>query len=237
MSDIDYLWHRGELEDWELALSRYWSFVKEENRGLEKQMQELDPSLVMNMNAVEWYRFLHDEYFRWKYTDARYYKWTTKHLGKYLTNNALDELDRIKAQLFGKAAYKKHIFDGRDIELGLKIGNQIHGLGIPGASGLLSLLFPRHFGTVDQFVVKALCRVHDHPELEKVRRMYTKIEKSQSLSPRDGVVLVTLMRQKADELNQRFSKDYFTPRLVDMVLWACREDLCKKPARKTRCGS
>ena len=44
MSDIDYLWHRGVLKDWELALRRYWSFVRPENLGLEKQMQALNRS-------------------------------------------------------------------------------------------------------------------------------------------------------------------------------------------------
>jgi hypothetical protein len=38
----------------------------------------------------------------------------------------------------------------------LKTAGEIKGLGIPGASGLLSVMYPAEFGTVDQFVVKAL---------------------------------------------------------------------------------
>ncbi len=38
----------------------------------------------------------------------------------------------------------------------LKITTEIHELGIASASGLLSILFPEYFGTVDQFAVEQL---------------------------------------------------------------------------------
>jgi hypothetical protein len=50
-------------------------------------------------------------------------------------------------------------FDRNNIQTRLSIVTDIHGLGIAGASGLLAVLFPSHFGTVDQFLVKALLKI------------------------------------------------------------------------------
>ncbi len=41
------------------------------------------------------------------------------------------------------------------------------GLGFAGASGLLALLYPQKFGTVDQFVVKTLRNVPTLPTWER----------------------------------------------------------------------
>ena len=53
----------------------------------------------------------------------------------------------------------------------LNNARRIKGLGIAGASGLLSLLFPKYFGTVDQFVVKRLLEISnlkEHDVLTKI---------------------------------------------------------------------
>jgi hypothetical protein len=51
------------------------------------------------------------------------------------------------------------------------IASQIRGLGTAGASGLLALMYPTHFGTVDQFVVKGLQQVDDLLEKAALGRM------------------------------------------------------------------
>ena len=51
-----------------------------------------------------------------------------------------------------------------------KITIQIHGLGTAGVSGLLAVLFPEHYGTIDQFVVYALRKL-ELPEQSVLEKM------------------------------------------------------------------
>lgn len=85
-----------------------------------------------------------------------------------------------------------------------------------GASGLLSVMFPREFGTVDQFVVKGLLKVEgigaeERAALEKMN--------PEGLRVKDGELLVRMLREKARENNELFGTERWTPRKVDMVLW------------------
>lgn len=78
--------------------------------------------------------------------------------------------------------------------------------------------FPRQkFATVDQFVVKALCQIPELPERSKLERM-----KPEGLTLADGRILTEIMQRKATENNQIFVTDFWTPRKIDMVLWASR---------------
>jgi len=72
---------------------------------------------------------------------------------------------------------------------------RIRGLGTAGASDLLAVLFPNDFGTVDQFVVRALERVPDLPRRSDIART-----KPENLRVVDGIVLVEIMRDKARDL-------------------------------------
>ena len=82
------------------------------------------------------------------------------------------------------------------------LAKQIKGLGAAGASGLLALLFPRYFGTIDQFAVKALRQIDGLPEHAALQKM-----KSKNLNISDGVVLISIMRKKAEELNRFLNED------------------------------
>ena len=79
---------------------------------------------------------------------------------------------------------------------------------------MLSLIYPKAFATVDQFVVKALWDVDGLPEADALAKM-----KPEGLTLRNGVVLVDLLRRKAGENNRRMRTDIWTPRKLDMVLW------------------
>jgi hypothetical protein len=92
---------------------------------------------------------------------------------------------------------------------------KISGLGTAGASGLLALLFPSSFGTVDQFVVKSLLKVRRLAERDLLSAMTP-----EALTIVDGVVLIKIMRRKAAELRAAFGSDFWTPRKIDQVLWA-----------------
>ena len=53
------------------------------------------------------------------------------------------------------------------------------------------------------------------PERERLDHM-----NPESLSLQDGVILIRIMKQKADELNNLFKTNYWTPRKIDIILWA-----------------
>ena len=84
-----------------------------------------------------------------------------------------------------------------------------------GASGLLSILFPENFGTIDQYVVKALKEVKGIPYTAELTKM-----NPDSLSIKDGVLLIRIMREQAIRLNGQFDTDFWTPRKIDMVFWS-----------------
>jgi hypothetical protein len=130
---------------------------------------------------------------------------------QYVLLRELDELDAIRRQLFS--------FDLNDAELGILIARKIYGFGTAGATGLLSLLFPEYFGSVDQFVVKAFGMIESLPVQIKYR--VDRINPS-GIKPNEGALLVNIMRDKAKELNAANNTALWTPRKIDMVLWAAR---------------
>ena len=106
---------------------------------------------LRGMDAEGWYDFLLKEYFRWRYTAPNRYATTTAHFKRQAeAAGGFEAMFQVKKDLLG--------LDPADIEGALAIPRRILGLGIAGASGLLALVYPKHFGTVDQFVVKALRR-------------------------------------------------------------------------------
>jgi hypothetical protein len=203
---IGELWNSSNPAAWEKALQRYWEYVKPSNIELEQSMEKLNANKLSQLDAQGWYEFLRDQYFRWKYTANNRYATTTKHLYWYIEKKALDQLHDILGRLIS--------FDSSDIAYGLKTAQEIRGLGCAGASGLLSLLYPRSFGTVDQFAVKALREVHELPEATNLQQM-----NEMSLTTKDGVVLINIMQRKATQLNTLFNSTEWTPRKIDMILW------------------
>ena len=109
--------------------------------------------------------------------------------------------------------------ENTSIRNALRAATQFKGLGPAGASGLLALLFPAKFGTVDQFAVGALRRVQCLPERDQLKRM-----NPESLTISHGVVLVEIMRRKAVSLNELFNTVEWTPRKVDKILWTSERE-------------
>jgi hypothetical protein len=150
---------------------------------------------------------LRDEYFRWKYTAPNRYATTTRSLGKHVAEpGGLAELNRIKCRLLA--------LDLDNVQAGLSLACEIKGLGTAGASGLLALMYPTAFATVDQFAVKALRGVGGLPEEAELAKM-----KPESLTIRNGIVLIGIMRRKAAENNCLFGVTTWTPRKIDQILW------------------
>ena len=206
------LWESKNQTSWKTALDRYWDFVKEDNLSLEREMDQLDAETVAQMDGGEWYEFLLFKYFKWKYTAPNRYASTTKFLKAHRDKVGLQSLCDMKAGIFAGQA--------SGIREGLEAARKIPGLGPAGASGLLALLFPKEYGTVDQFVVKALSRITTLPqsELDLLSAM-----SPESLSTANALILIQIMGRKADALNALFDTDFWTPRKIDMILWATRE--------------
>jgi hypothetical protein len=209
MNTISNLWNSKFESDWRVALEKYWEFVRPENVGLEKELNDLKLERIIDLDPVSWYDFLHDRYFHWKYTAPNRYASTTLALRRYKDLDQLDKLFDIKMRLLN--------FDISDISVGLLIAKEIHGLGIAGSSGLLSLMYPNDFATVDQFAVKALCQISNLPDSKDLKKM-----KPDNLTLRNGKVLINIMRDKAKENNAIFDTNFWTPRKIDMILWASR---------------
>lgn len=206
---ISDVWNARDERVWRDALSRYWSYIKPEDLEIEKRMNRLNSEDIKRLSPSEWYSFLMDVYFPWKYTAPNRRAITTKQLKRYEETNNLGELFSIKENLFA--------FDPTDIQQGLNIAKSIKGLGWAGASGLLALLFPKWFGTADQFVAKALRKIESLPQRQELYAM-----RADNLREGEAVLLIQVMRRKANDLNVLFGTDEWTPRKIDMILWASR---------------
>lgn len=203
---IQELWVSNDPSQWKAALQRYWVLVKPENISLENDMECFDRERIRRMSPEDWFTFLHDKYFRWKYTASNRYATTTAVLRrKSGTQDGRNVLDRIRAQILD--------LNPSNIGVSLKIVSQIPGLGIAGASGLLAILYPDEFGTVDQFVVKALREVSSLSEASAITQM-----NPENLKPSDGEVLIQIMRRHAVLLTNVLGQRW-RPRDVDKVLW------------------
>lgn len=211
MVSVSELWTTYDAALWDRALDRYWDLLRPCNVQLERDLENLQPARLKAMNPQQWYDFLLTEYFRWKYTAENRYTTTTKFLKDYVTKDQLSQLFDIKERLLS--------FDTGDVACGLKIASEIRGLGIAGASGLLALLYPQTFATVDQFVVKALRGVPGLPDAPKLISM-----NPEGLTHRDGEILIRIMTNKAQVNNEKFGVSDWTPRRVDKVLWTFGRD-------------
>ena len=205
--NINYLWNSGTEKEWKSALEKYFDLVKSSNVEIEKELDNLDSETVKNMTVDEFYNFLHDKYFVWKYTQANRLKTTRNSLVKYLEDDNIVELEEIHNLIFK--------YNPENISNLLRTTHRIKGLGVAGASGLLSLLFPKYFGTVDQFVVQRLLEVENLKEHFLLEKM-----KQDNLTEKDGTILIEIMREKANELNKKFKTSEWTPRKIDKILWS-----------------
>ena len=208
---INYLWNYGTEANWLDALNQYETVINErsaETQLIEEFMDQLCAEDVKKMSPREFYDFLYEKYFFWVFTQKNRLATTRKHLQRYVEEDRLFELDSIHKELFETTH--------TDVEECLTIAMRIRGLGIAGASGLLSVLFPYKFGGVNEFIATTLRGIEGINYRQELLEMNPAL-----LTAKDGVVLTKIFREKADELNRRFETDFWTPRKIDKVLWAC----------------
>jgi hypothetical protein len=192
---------------WKTALKSYWERFNDDQYRLEKEIEAIEVCDVASLSVYEFYDFLYQQYYPWKFTNKLFLSRNRKHLEKYLFDNEIVRLAKIQKRLFN--------LDFKNTKECLAVASSIHGLGTAGASGLLAILYPEHFGTVDKFVVYSLLKIDGLQESAAVSSM-----NPEALTLNNGVTLIEIMRNKAQELNERFNTDFWTPRKIDMILWA-----------------
>ena len=99
MITINNLWESDNEHDWRIALENYWSLVRPENIELERDLNDLKLEKITSLDPLGWYDFLHDKYFRWKYTAPNRYASTTLALKRYKDSKQLHSLFDIKKRL------------------------------------------------------------------------------------------------------------------------------------------
>lgn len=203
-------WNLNDIAVQKKYLGKYWEQVKEPNMALEREIDQLDVDSVKNMTVLQFYDFLNNKYFVQKYSTLQYYSYIKANFERHHSYLELKELQNIHKELF--------TFDKNDIKRGLDIANSIYGLGPAGASGLLSILFPNYFGTVDQFAVKNL------QTFNISQNSLIKDINPQNISIFDVKNVISIYRKKACDLDMLDPAEDWTPRKVDMVLWGMREN-------------
>lgn len=206
-NEINYLWNCNDEKTWIKALFHYWEKLSFEQLPIESRINNLYYRELELMSVYEFYNFLYNEFFPWKYTAKNRLATTRTALKKYETEKRMCDLEVTKNNIFSPL--------DKSLEKRIKTVTEIRGLGTSGATALLSVMFPETFGTVDQFVVKALLEVENLSEHNILAQF-----SPENLRIKDAVIIIKIMRNKADELNIKFNTSFWTPRKIDMILWA-----------------
>ncbi len=96
--------------------------------------------------------------------------------------------------------------------------SKIPGLGTIGGSGVLALVHPETYGTIDRMVLKSF---HDNNEFQFVRTE-ADFSKDAKFGLEYGALVILRLREIAQQLNEKNRVNSWTPRRVDMVLFAAR---------------
>lgn len=200
------LWDVKDENIWLGELDKYWLHVKCDRMEIEKSFNNLNIEDISRLNKIQWYKFLREKYYYWKYTVELYYRRNIGYLDLHVINKGLNDLFTIKRKIVNNNC--------SDIRSNLLVAKSIGGLGVAGASGLLAVLHPSHYATVDQFVVKTLQGFSSLRYDKEIQDTNPK-----DISLRKGVYIINLLRNKARELNKSFESNTWTPRRLDMVLW------------------
>jgi hypothetical protein len=104
------------------------------------------------MSTGEYYTFLRDEYFQWKFTSKPQLIGNRRTLAKHVAEGTMDRVERVRQGLVNRGIDST----GASIKMMMGKYGGIRGLAVAGASGLLALVYPEELGTVDVMVTKAL---------------------------------------------------------------------------------
>jgi len=220
MVSIQDVWTSQENSVWCAQIDAYWKHVEAQGKkALEEEMSNLSSQIVRDYGDQGWRDFLAMKYISWKHQPGPFWRSIqTKFLARYAPEEQQALLGTIKRRVFACDPEKTR-------EL-LEAVDEIYQFGVPSASGLLSLLFPSYFGTVDRFAIQFLQRIEELKDNTKIQRI-----KPKNISLDDAVQAISIMRVQAAKNNHLFRTDYWTARRIDMILYATRE-----PGNRTGAG-
>lgn len=204
---INEIWNSKEISVWKDALSKA-TIETGRDDSIETKMSKLNVEYIQHLPVEDFYSFLHDDYFVWKYTAKNRLASTRKSLKKHETD--MEKLRKIQEELFN--------FNLSETDKGLEIAHKIEGLGISGASGLLALLFPSYFGTVDDMVIRALLTCDEYRDDATIKAI-----NPQDININGAVYLIEQFKKKAHELNALSNEYCWRPRDIDVILWHFRD--------------
>jgi len=223
---IAELWASPDQSEWLRALSDYYKNRRVLMiRELEETIKNLTPDGVQAMGEHEWYEFLRDVFFPWKFR-GNYLPQKVRLLRKHENKDGLAYLMSTKERLFNCDLTK---YSGR--AKALETARGINGLGQAGASCLLAVIFPASVGGADKMVVRALHEIPGLPERPKLPAIKRDSQGNDNANLTDAgvLMLVEIMRRKAAELNALFHTSSWTPRMIDMILWDHGTKICSDP--------
>lgn len=209
MDIINQLWCNGKEKDWKEILESYKYGIKEGHHQIEKEMQNLKFQDIKFLSTREFQNWLCNKFFYWQHTSDYYRKNAVNKFENFIEQYGIEEL----------ACYQKQIFDLdlNNISKCLDIVMKVGGIGIVGATGLLSVLYPEKFGTVNRDTNNALSKIKalgEHEYLNEVKNITLKKAR----------IIIEIYRKKAEELNKKYKNQYWTPRKIDMVLWTIEKN-------------
>lgn len=214
------LWESQDEQVWKRCYEAYWNVRSvNDNHIIEEELNILAQhrQVLFKAGAKSWYEFLFHKYIPWKLKSQgmSYESHRRQFARRYYT--CLTELDSIKTAI--AHAHKTNVLAC------LEIATTIDGFGIPSGSGLLAVLYPEHFGTIDQLILRAFREIpHVNQEYQLDSRTHSNNEyfsgkKTDRARLRLAEELIDLFIQRAAENNNLFGTSMWTPRKVEMALW------------------
>ena len=81
-----FLWYHGSENDWKEALYSYDDILTGEQRVIENYISNVKSEEIEKLDILDFYYFLHDKYFVWKYTAKNRLVRNLKQFEQYMTN-------------------------------------------------------------------------------------------------------------------------------------------------------
>lgn len=224
MDRLDQLWHFGTESDWLGAVQEYWTVPTVKAKlALERRMTTMHAQRnQVTGSDLAFYQFLRDDLYPWK-MDGYRIGTQQGNLDTYMEKKPLG-IRNVRQALVSRMA---DIDSGKSSDF-LKRLSVVGGMGVSVASGLLAVLWPSHFGTVDRFCLRGFLSVSNDPYTgfmaEVVKNPDTFFDDyTDPLRLHVADLMIQLYRHKAADLNSRFGTTVWNPRQVEMVVWTLRD--------------
>jgi hypothetical protein len=218
------LWNSFDQVAWDYAECQlYNGKIKPGNVELERNLERDGlRDKIAAMGPEEFLNWLRDQYFPWKFTGPELSAQRRSLSGHWADGSkGIAAIERVRGILVNPS--------GRTKAEMIKIVDEVNGLSVIGASGLLALTYPEVYGTVDVKVVKsfhALGMFKDVPLKlvpSKDKKGKPRITEKATISAPTAAQMMDVMDDKGKELNRAFGNiNKWKPRSIDRVLWAVR---------------